>query len=149
MITMQTTGGPELLEALSQLSTRVSTRVQREALRDAAEPLRRRMARLAPHEPGLPDLRDNIVISNAKGRDTQEVGIAVGPSLKGFYGSFQEFGTSRHRAQPFMRPAFDQEWVGVVKDLGRAIWTILAGRGIRRRATVSLPPIQPGSGRLV
>ena len=35
--------------------------------------------------------------------------IAVGPSSKGYHFLFQEFGTSRHKAQPFLRPAFDEK----------------------------------------
>lgn len=34
--------------------------------------------------------------------------VDVGPTNKAFYGQFQEFGTSRHRAQPFMRPTWDR-----------------------------------------
>lgn len=51
--------------------------------------------------------------------------VYVGMNRKGFYGMFQEFGTSNHAAQPFLRPAFDankDRVVEVVKsDLGAEI----------------------------
>lgn len=34
--------------------------------------------------------------------------VEVGPTNKAFYGTFQEFGTAHHAAQPFMRPTFDR-----------------------------------------
>lgn len=33
--------------------------------------------------------------------------VYVGPTTKAFYGMFQEFGTARHAAKPFLRPAMD------------------------------------------
>lgn len=38
-----------------------------------------------------------------------EVIVKIGPSRKGFYGVFQEKGTSHHRPQSFLRPAFDDK----------------------------------------
>jgi HK97 gp10 family phage protein len=117
--------GSDLLRGLNELSDRVSKRVQRQALREGAEPMRQAMSAHAPHEPGTPDLRDMMVISNAKGQDVNEVAIAVGPTRRGFYGLFQEFGTARHGAQPFARPAFDetaQEALDVIVD---SLWDAL------------------------
>jgi HK97 gp10 family phage protein len=132
-------GGAELGRALGSLSQRVSRGIQREALKDAAEPMRKEMSMLAPVEAGKPDLRDTMTISNARGTDAQEVAVAVGPSKAGFYGSFQEFGTSRHGAQPFARPAFDAKAPQALTVLGRALWTALAGRGIGR--TLDVPSV--------
>lgn len=36
--------------------------------------------------------------------------VFIGPSTDAFYGKFQEFGTSRHAPQPFMRPAADEKF---------------------------------------
>lgn len=49
----------------------------------------------------------------AKGKDTFSQ-VFVGPTLGGFHGWFNEFGTEKMAAQPFMRPAFD---VGAPKAL--------------------------------
>lgn len=135
-ISMKFEGGAELARALGSLSTRVSKGIQRDALRDAAEPMRREMAVLAPHEPGTPDLRDTMTISNARGADANEIAVAVGPSRAGFYGSFQELGTSRHSAQPFARPAFDAKAPQALRILSDVLWRELAGRGIGRTVTV-------------
>lgn len=126
-------GGIELQRVLSQLPSRVSSQVRREALREAAEPIRQRMSVLAPHEPGKPDLRDMMVIGTARGvRGRGQSAVAVGPSPSGFYGFFQEFGTRRHGAQPFARPAFDavkNQSLGLLRsDLWNAIKRRRGGR---------------------
>jgi HK97 gp10 family phage protein len=74
-------------------------------------------------------LADNIVISNER-PDGGAVWIAIGPSRGFFYGYFQEFGTSRHRAQAFMRPAFDSEGTRAVKIIAAEMWTALIRRGV-------------------
>lgn len=126
MITVKLEGASELLAKLDQLSTRVSKQAQREMLRNAAEPIRREMSALAPRgDPATPNLHDEIVVSNAQGQDSQEVAMAVGPSREGFYGSFQEFGTSRHPAQPFARPAFDKRVPDALDVLADEIWFAL------------------------
>lgn len=148
MITMQFEGGKELADALGQLSPRVSRKVQKEALMDAAEPMRRRMEQLAPRAPGKPDLADHMVISSERGVDAQEVVVAVGPSKSFFYGSFQELGTAHHPAHPFARPAFDQKAESALKLFADAVWLALTGRGVRRATVLSDAPVS-GPGRLV
>lgn len=127
-------GGKEVAKALETLSKRVSKRVQRDALEMAGEPMRRSMARRAPHEPGPPDLRDTMVMSAAQGQDANEVAVAIGPSRSGFYGSFQELGTAHHPAQPFARPAFDEHAPDALRTIGDAFWTALASAGLGRSA---------------
>lgn len=152
MVTMKFEGGAELAKALEGLSARVSKRMLREALEDAAEPMRRSMAAMAPREPGAPDLADHIVISTARvkkvaGDESQSAAVAVGPAREFYYGLFQEFGTSFHGAQPFVRPAFDGAVSRTISEMARALWTALAARGISRSAT-SDAPIQ-GEGRFL
>ena len=40
----------------------------------------------------------------------------IGWSRAAFYGAFQEFGTSRQAAKPFMRPAFDSTAPAVIRE---------------------------------
>lgn len=137
-------GGSLLARGLAGLPERVSKTVQRQALRAAAEPMRDAMAKLAPQEPGKPDLRDSMTISNARGGEhifDEEVAVAVGPSRAGFYGIFQEFGTIHHGAQPFARPAFDQNVRKALDILSKFLWAALA----KRRGSVT--GIQSGPGR--
>ncbi len=140
--TISLTGGKELARGLSRLSERVSKRVLTEALTDAAEPMRQSMARLAPREPGAPDLADHMVItkvtkvgSTEGGRaervTSSEAAVAVGPAREFFYGLFQEYGTARGgKFTPFARPAFDQESQTALTRLVASLWRALIGRGL-------------------
>lgn len=139
MITLQFDGGIELQRALDTLSSRISRQLKRDALAEAAEPMRKRMAQLAPFKAGKPDLRDAMVVSAVRGTDVNESAVAVGPTKAGFYGSFQEFGTKHHAAQPFARPAFDAEAEPALRVLADAMWRELAGRGIHRSVVTDVP----------
>lgn len=158
MVGFRIEGGQELARNLNALPARVSRRIMLEALRDAAEPMRARMAALAPREPGAPDLAENIVVSVAQrigstegGQwrprfDDKEAAVAVGPAKGFFYGLMQEYGTVRHGAQPFARPAFSSEAPKALKILTDALWTAIAGRG-GIRIESALGPVS-GPGRL-
>jgi HK97 gp10 family phage protein len=104
------------------------------------------MAALAPHEPGKPDLRDAMVISTSRGQDRNEAAVAIGPTRKGFYGSFQELGTKHHAAQPFVRPALDRNVQISLQILASAIWRELAAKGISRSSTTTGEGITCGPG---
>lgn len=130
-------GGAELAKNLDQLSIRVQKNVMREALTEGAEPIRSRASQIAPYEPGPPDLRDNIGISTARVREPGDIAaVAVGPT-KGFaYGLLQEVGTSRHAAQPFMRPAFS-EAPKSLSIIGASLWRALIKRNTVASSSVS------------
>jgi HK97 gp10 family phage protein len=128
MITIRVEGGDRLARTLRELPDRVNRRMQRDALMVAAEPIRGAAAAMAPRAPGAPDLADNIRISNARPEDGS-VAVAIGPSKNFFYGKFQEFGTSRHGAQPFMRPAWDREGTKALQTIKSALWKALLRRG--------------------
>lgn len=139
---MQFTGGKELAATLRALPDAVERKMILEALEEAAEPMRARAAQLAPRAPGAPDLADNIGISVAnrlgdvgggrwQARHDEEHAVAVGPTKNFFYGIFQEYGTSRHRAQPFLRPAFDSEAPRALTSFAAALWKAIKGsRGV-------------------
>jgi len=144
MVKMRFEGGKELAKALEGLSARVGKRMLRDALEEVGEPMRKRMAQMAPREPGAPDLADNIVISTGrvikpKGSDSLASAVNIGPEKRFFYGFFQEFGTVHHGAQPFVRPAFDGGVTKALSDMARALWTALASRGISRTVTSDAP----------
>jgi len=146
MFSMKIEGGKALAEALNSLSARVRRNVLVKVLTEAAEPTRSRASALAPHEPGPPDIRENIVVSRFRkaigvdgilGRqDEFQATVAIGPA-KGFtYGLYQEYGTVRHGAQPFMRPAFDTEATKAIPVVGEALWRELSARGIHPMGAV-------------
>lgn len=127
-------GGQKLAATLASLPDRVSLKVQRRALMEAAEPMRAMAQRGAPREPGAPDLADNIVISPLRGGtdsfgDARAAGVAIGPAKAFFYGFFQEWGTVHHGPQAFMRPAFDATAQKTLQLLRMALWTEISRAG--------------------
>lgn len=131
--TMEFSGGQELAAQLAQLPFALSLSIRIEALKKAAEPIRSRAESLAPRSgESKRHLQDNIVIqavtrvgSTEGGRWEQKEGeawVAVGPKKAFFYGIFQEYGTVHHRAQPFMRPAFDGGGPAALPILGEELW---------------------------
>lgn len=122
-------GGQRLAQALRALPLRVGRSVLREALYEAAEPMRQRASDLAPVAPGAPDLAQNIGISNAKAETIGEqvAAVAVGPTKGFFYGFYQEYGTRHHGAQPFLRPAFDTQAEQSIAKLQQTLWRALSG----------------------
>lgn len=148
MIKFRVEGGRDLAKALDQLTPRVGKSFAREALMDAAEPYQQTASQLAPHEPGAPDLKQNITISPVRAEALATV--AVGPAKGFFYGFFQEYGTKHHGAQPFMRPAFDTKTPDVLAKLSAALWRLLAGRKIHRPMANAPTSVQsPGGGGLL
>lgn len=121
-MTMRVDGGKELAATLRALPTATSRNIRRDALEAAAEPMVAVARRLAPHEPGPPDLRANIEFQHIKATTKTESRLTWGP-LRGFYyGYYQEWGTTRHPAQPFMRPAFDQNRERSLALMVRSLW---------------------------
>ncbi len=125
-VSMTFTGGQELAKTLNALPAAVSLKVQRDALKVAAEPMRAEAAILAPRGPDAPHIAENIVISiPTKGladvSDTAAV-VAVGPEKTYFYGFFWEYGWIHHVAHPFMRPAFDTKAPVSLNIIGQQLW---------------------------
>lgn len=147
MVTVKFEGGKELLAALQQLPQRVGKRFQREALVHAAEPMAKAMSIHAPRgNPHPPNLKDEILIRNSRGKDAQETVIAVGPSNRAFYGGFQELGTAHHAAQPFARPAFDETWMEALRRFAADCWVSLASRKIVRSKVTDIVVASTGGG---
>lgn len=145
MVSVKFEGGAELLAALQQLPQRVGKRFQREALVHAAEPMARAMSMHAPRgNPHPPNLKDEILIRNSRGKDAQETVIAVGPSTRAFYGGLQEFGTANHPAQPFARPAFDEKADEALRRFAADAWVSLASRKIFRKTVTDI--VVPSTG---
>lgn len=135
-------GGRALAANLLTLSKRLSKTIQLDALREAAEPMRKGMAQRAPHEPGKPDLRDAMTISTSRGQDAKESAVAVGPNREGYYGSFQELGTKDFPAQPFARPSFDENLQKSLTIISDSLWRELSGRGMSRPMAIDDGPVR-------
>lgn len=109
---MAVEGQKELLKAFKQFEPKLAKKMQRKAMRAAAKPVVATAKRAAPVQFG--DLEDSIKARAIK-RSRRRFGIRVGTSWREsmftgetFYGAFIEFGTTHMDAQPFMRPAFDE-----------------------------------------
>lgn len=121
--TVKFEGGRELEQALSEISSQATRRATgRRALREAGEPIRAEMQLQAPDDPltGAPhDLKQSIAMSSRQksGRATRyrkesptEVVVHIGPTKEGYpQAVMQEFGTKHHRAQPYIRKAWDSQ----------------------------------------
>jgi hypothetical protein len=130
-------GGEEIAAALRALPAKVRRRQLLAALRKAAAPIQGRAAELAPIDPRLPlHLKDWIGISPLTAAETSvlegfrvddySAAVKVGPVSKVFWGLFVEFGYGPdHRAQPFMRPAFDYGSDRALSILREELWSLL------------------------
>jgi HK97 gp10 family phage protein len=148
MFSMRMEGGDQLAAALAQLSTRLSKSILRDALLDGGEPMRALVARNAPRAPGAPDMADHVVIAAVRDRENQaSVGIGM-DSKEFFYDLFVERGTSRMKARPFYRPAFDEKVPEAIDLIGQELWRQLTARGLGFRAA-SAPSSVSGPGSVI
>ncbi|MET3507036.1 HK97-gp10 family putative phage morphogenesis protein [Halalkalibacter oceani] len=94
-------------QGLDQLASQLEkmgsegNKIRDEAVKDGGEVLSETVENQAPVRTGT--LKGSIAVSDPANGE-----VEVGPSDKGFYGRFLEFGTRKMRARPFMGPAFEQ-----------------------------------------
>lgn len=111
-------GWEELERKLRQLGATINEQELLEgALMEGAGIVKGAIEQSAPYKTG--QLRDNIEISK-KGRE--KYSVRIGPSGKGFYGRYLEYGTSSHSARPFVRPAFDRVRGEAQRAIEQSIW---------------------------
>lgn len=102
-------GMDELLSRLEAMNTKAS-RIENDALKAAAEPLKAEMESLVRVSPKNDyHIKEDIQISSVKTKDGVK-SIEVGPGKKtNWRAKFLEFGTSKMTAIPFMAPAFEHK----------------------------------------
>lgn len=122
--TVKLYGAKELDRALGQLTKTTAKAVLRKVMKEAAEPLAQAARQKAPKDEY--HLHDSIDVSTRlskrqsmmhrreAGRSFQEMFVGTNNPA----GVQQEFGNERHPAQPFMRPAWDQEKMNVLDGIG-------------------------------
>jgi HK97 gp10 family phage protein len=120
-------GLDELAKFFDEVPYIVATNIMRSALQAAGQVMQQGIQAYAPvadkpshreTEPG--ELRESIIVETHLGKDLDENYAIVGPRYDksrfsgkdrthspGVYGSWEEFGTSKAPAQPFMRPGFE------------------------------------------
>lgn len=119
--------------ALGDLPKATGKNVLRRVALARLEPMAEEARRRAPEEDS--DLKDSIAVSTKssryakwKSRKQNTVEAYMGPGGEGSghappQGSLQEFGTSRHAAQPFMRPAWDGGKADLLDGIADDLWS--------------------------
>lgn len=125
-------GDRDLARALNALSEKVKKQHLTAALLEAGEPMRARMADLAPRGDVAPHIRDHIVmqpVTKVEGVRVHEdqAAVAIGPEKGFFYGWFHELGTVKLSPRPFVKPSFDAEQRGALSRIAGFIWNRLKG----------------------
>ena len=100
MALLEMNGMDELLAQLQRTAQNV-TEVKKKALMAGAEIIRDEIEARAPVDTG--ELKTSIVISQVQ---SSEKYIDVGPSEDAYWAKWQEFGSTKQAAKPFIEPAF-------------------------------------------
>lgn len=123
----------EIEKQMENLSRAASKGAARRAAVQAMQPMADLAKSLAPDDPvtGAPDLHRSIAVSSSSkpGRSIKrlfegpmQVNVFMGPTREGYpQAMFQEFGTIKHAAQPYMRPAWDQDKMAMLDRLKEAL----------------------------
>ncbi|MDZ7906334.1 MAG: HK97-gp10 family putative phage morphogenesis protein [Cypionkella sp.] len=131
MTTARFEGGREMEAQLQRLATGTARGAGRRALRKAAMPLAEMMQGLAPVLSG--DLAESILVTSKLARSQaagarqmfpnvrSTVVLHVGPGTNP-QAITQEFGTSFHEPQPFVRPAWDADHMDLLERLKQTLW---------------------------
>lgn len=114
-------GQKELLKKLKELPENVSGKYLEDAALAGAEIIRQEASNKAPWRTGR---LVSSIIKETEEKSKSSVTVAIGPKKEVFYGFFVEYGTSKMRAQPFLRPALD----GKKSDAEKAVIDALKRR---------------------
>jgi hypothetical protein len=134
MTSVKIEGFAALEKELNKLSKVAGKSVLRRSLKIAAMPMKDMMQDLAPRgDTASDDLADSIAIGSKLSKrqaglhrkmfrdDRAAIELFVGPGPDPAAWN-QEFGNVHHGAQPFARPAWDQEAQPTLDRLGRHLW---------------------------
>lgn len=132
-------GLKEISDALQELPKATGKNVVRRILKDRAEPFAETARSLVPVDQG--HLRESITVSTRLTRRQRSQHRKAGPNdVEVFIGPnadpaahLQEFGSSRHPAQPFMRPAWDQNKDAALDGIAQDLWAEIE-KAVARRA---------------
>lgn len=127
-ITLRIEGLDRLQRKLVRIGSLPADPVALKALRKGAEPMREAAEQKAPRRPGSGRLARGVQIADRESTP-HKAEVAVGIGEDEFYGVFQEladeFGGVHHAAQPFLRPAYDEnrrQTVEIVRrELAKAV----------------------------
>lgn len=115
-------GVDELVRNLNKIPKNATRRSLAKAAKAGAEPILRSARQKAPVDTGR--LRDSLRSKYAY-QSSRAVRVEISSNMKPkgsswhSYDYYQEFGTSQHPAQPFMRPAADEQKEKAVEETRR------------------------------
>lgn len=122
-LTVEVIGADTLLRKLRQLEDAVAGDALEQAVKAGAEPIRADASQRAPRRTGK--LAGSIIVEPDEKGKTQ-ASVKIGPEKDAFYGLFHEFGTSKMAANPFLRPAMDEQKDAAVAAVRRELQKALA-----------------------
>lgn len=138
--TFKVVGLKDIEKQLSELKKATAKAVARRALKKAAVPIHDEAKALVPDDPKTGpqdfDLTTTLRIGTratrgAKHRKQSPVEVLIGPRSR--HAHLQEFGTSRHPATPFMRPAWDAKKQDALDIVVEAMWSEIE-KTVKRQA---------------
>lgn len=104
-------GLEETLKALKQFPINIQNNVMAGAIRAATKPIIKEARANVPEK--TKNLKKSIGVVKRKSEDKTKLHFSVTPRKgkknNGWYGHLIEFGTATQEAQPFMRPAFENQ----------------------------------------
>lgn len=116
-------GVDKAIDRLREIERRVLNQGLKDAYTSGAEVVRADAERRAPRGETL------LLSGSMKAEwDSRTKRARVGPGREAYYGFFQEFGTSRHPAQPFLRPALDANRGEVLRIVGMKLKQTIESR---------------------
>jgi HK97 gp10 family phage protein len=136
-ITVHIEGLAEVQSALRELlPDRTARSIMRRVLIKRAQPIAAHASSLAPVDPtGQQDLKRSIKTSStlrksqrsAGRKNPDDVEVYIGPSTANtkailHYAHLQEFGSSHHGPNPYLRPAWDAARGEVLKGIANDMW---------------------------
>lgn len=133
-MTVKVEGLRDLEKQLLRLSAAAAKGVARRSAIKAMQPMADIATRLAPDDvvTPAPDLHTSIAVSTRQkgGRSKMEafdgptqVTVHMGPTKGGYpQAIYQEFGTVKMKAQPYMRPAWDMDKMAMLERLRKLLW---------------------------
>lgn len=118
---MQLSGFRELEDRLRRLPEDMAREYLEDGVQAGAAILRYEAYLRAPKESG--DMAESITTRVTRQRNTGgDPRAEIGPSKKEQHvGRFQEFGTRRHPAHPFLRPALDAKGQEAIRIVGESV----------------------------
>lgn len=110
------TGQDQIKARMRALPLAIRGPFARTALRAGATVISNRAKELAPVLTG--NLRRSIAVTDGDGEF-----VHIGTDVE--YAIYQEFGTSKMAAQPFLRPAFDEMFGQAQVITGKVLWKLI------------------------